>query len=1118
MQCPRCQQVNRQGRRFCSECGASLALTCPSCSFSNEPGEKFCGGCGQPISTAQSSAQFASPQSYTPKHLAEKILTSKAALEGERKHVTVLFADLKGSMELLADRDPEDARKLLDPVLEHMMEAVHRYEGTVNQVMGDGIMALFGAPLAHEDHAVRACYAALRMQEAIENYAKDLSRNAGVRVQIRVGINSGEVVVRSIGSDLRMDYSAVGQTTHLAARMEQMAMPGSIILTPATLALAEDFIQVRSMGPTPVKGLSEAIDVCELMGAKAVRSRFHAHVTRGLSKLVGRTSEMRQLAEALDLVRSNHGQVVAVVGDPGVGKSRLFWEFVHSHGIGGYLIVESAAVSYGKATPYLPVIEMLRDYFQIEPRDDIRKIREKVAGKLSSLDGALESTLPALFGLLDIPVDDEQWSRLDPQLRRQRTLDAVKRLLLRESEIQPLIVVFEDLHWIDTETQAVLNALVEGLPTYRLLLLANYRPEYQHPWGGKTYYRQVRVDALQSASAEEFLYTLLGNNVTLEPLKRLLIERTDGNPFFLEESVRTLVETKVLAGDPSRYWLTRSPESLQIPATAQAILASRIDRLEPRDKELLQAASVIGKGASLTLLEAIADMSADELGQRLVRLQVAEFLYETRLFPDVEHSFKHALTHEVAYGSLLLDRRRRLHARIVDAIERLHEGRLTEHIEHLAHHAARSEVWDKAARYGYDAGRRSLERSAYREATAYLEQALAATAQPPAQRDALERSIDIRIALRTTLLALGEGSRAFEHVREAEAIARGIGDDVQLLRVTLVMFHHLWLAGRTKEARKYGERTVALAESHGGITLRIAANVTVGQSEVWWGEWAKAEGRLHLVMDLLQGDHTRTHLGAAVFPAVMACSNLAAVHAHRGEFREGVRIGEEAVRIATSLRHPFSVVYAMAHLGLVYLYQGDLPKVTRQCELGLTAGAEAAIGFLAQFLAAVRGYVQILSGGSIDVGLPPLQRAIEVQTVMGFRYGLGWLVEMLSESLLLAGRPDEAAEQARRGMSLAVECGERWIEAECHRTLGDIATLRESASSEPAEQHYRDALTLASELGARPLAAHCHLGLGKLYRRTGSRQEAQEHLDVAVAMYREMGMTYWLEKVEAELT
>ncbi len=409
MNCPRCQHDAPPGAKFCPECGASLLRACAKCGSALPASANFCAECGQPVAAgAEPASRFDSPVAYTPKHLAEKILSSRDAVEGERKLVTVLFADLKGSMELLADRDPEDARKLLDAVLDRMMDAVHRYEGTINQIMGDGLMALFGAPLAHEDHAVRACYAALRMQESVKRYADELHRNLGVPIHIRVGLNSGEVVVRSIGNDLHMDYTAVGQTTHLAARMEQMAMPGTILITPETLNLAEGYVVVKPLGARPVKGLETPLEVYEVTAAGAVRSRLHAAAVRGLTCFVGRRAELDQLRQALERARTGHGQVVGVVGEAGVGKSRLHWEFTHSHRTDGCLILESRSVSYGKATPYLPVIDCLKAYFKIEDHDDPRVIREKVTGKLLALDEILKPLLPAFLTLLSLPVEDPQ--------------------------------------------------------------------------------------------------------------------------------------------------------------------------------------------------------------------------------------------------------------------------------------------------------------------------------------------------------------------------------------------------------------------------------------------------------------------------------------------------------------------------------------------------------------------------------------------------------------------------------------------------------------------------------------------------------------------------------------
>jgi class 3 adenylate cyclase len=697
MRCANCRHDNPIEFRFCLRCGSELGHVCPACGAALPPQSLFCGKCGirlppdtapSPLAASPADAQRA-PAAYIPAHLREKILTSRSALEGERKQVTILFADLKGSMELLADRDPEAARRLLDPVLTRMMEAVHHYEGTVNQVMGDGIMALFGAPLAHEDHVVRACYAALRMQEAVQQYAAAVQRTEGIPIQMRVGLHAGVVVVRAIGSDLHMDYSAVGQTVHLAARMEQTAMPGSILITADVLRLAEGYVQVEPLGAMQVKGLTEPVEAFELLGAGPVHTRLQAAVARGLTRFVGRQHELDMLRQALERAQAGYGQVVALVGEPGVGKSRLFYEFTHSHRTQGWLRLESSSVSYGKATAYLPLIEILKAYFQVETGDPERRIREKLAGKLLMLDETLMPLLPVFLALLDVSVDDPRWRDLDPPQRRQQTLEAVKRLLLRESQLQPLLLLFEDLHWIDAGTQAFLDSLLDSLPTAPVLLLVNYRPEYLHSWGSKTYYTQLRLDPLPPASAEELLQALLGEDPSVQSLKRLLIERTEGNPFFLEENVRTLVETGALVGERGAYRLVQDLHTLHMPPMVQAVLAARIDRLPPEEKRLLQTAAVLGKDVPFALLQAIAEVPEDTLRLGLTHLQAAEFLYETSLFPELEYTFKHALTHEVAYAGILHERRRTLHTRIVEAMEQRSAERLAEQVEQLAHHALR---------------------------------------------------------------------------------------------------------------------------------------------------------------------------------------------------------------------------------------------------------------------------------------------------------------------------------------------------------------------------------------------------------------------------------------------
>jgi class 3 adenylate cyclase/tetratricopeptide (TPR) repeat protein len=1072
------------------------------------------GGSGTTPTLIQAQSQASLPD--MPSHLAEKILTAKAALEGERKQVTVLFADLKGSMELLADHDPEEARQLLDPVLERMMAAVHRYEGTVNQVMGDGIMALFGAPIAHEDHAVRACYAALAMQEAICRYSEEVRRTHGITVQMRVGLNSGEVVVRAIGNDLHMDYSAIGETTHLAARMEQLATPGCILLTAETLRLAEGLVQVKSLGPVPVKGLAAPVEVFELVGAGPTRTRLQALAARGLTRFVGRQAELEGLRQAQAQAGAGHGQMVAVIGEPGVGKTRLFYEFTQSHRTHGWLWLESSSVSYGRATAYLPIRDLLKAYFQIGDRDDARRVREMLTGKLLTLDAALGQTLPAFLTLLDIPIEDAQWQTLDPPQRRQRTLDAIKRLLLRESQVQPLLLIFENLHWIDAETQALLDSLVESLPAARILLLVNYRPEYQHGWGHKTYYTQLRLDPLPPESAQELLDTLLGNDAGLLPLKQRLIAQTEGNPFFLEESVRTLVETGVLLGEPGAYRLAQALPTIQVPATVQAVLAARIDRLPPEEKRLLQTAAVIGTEVPFALLPAIGELSEAELRRGLGHLQGAEFLYETSLFPELEYTFKHALTHEVAYGSLLLERRRGLHATIVSAIERLYADRLTEQVERLAQHAFRGEVWDKAVAYCRQAGTRALARSALREAWACFEQALAALTHLPESRATQEQAIDLRFGLRNALMELGEMRQMLDYLREAKILAETIDDQPRLGRVSAYMCRYFREMGDHDGAVASGQHALAAAETLGDFALQVMAHHHLGVAYHTLGDHRRAMELLRSNVEALAGDLIRERFGLSGLPAVLSRAWLVRCLAELGAFPEGVAHGEEAVRIAEAVDHPLSLVHAYLGVGFLSLRQRDLFRAIPALERCLDLCRVYNILIWFRETAAALGCAYAFSG-RVAEALPLLEQVEQRGAAMGTMGGQSLRVGYLSEAYLLAGRLEDATALTGRALDLSRRHKERGHLAWALRLLGEITTHQAPPKSEPAESHYRQALTLANELGMRPLQAHCHLGLGTLHARIGRPEQARAELSAAIGLYRAMEMTFWLPQAEAAL-
>jgi tetratricopeptide (TPR) repeat protein len=899
--------------------------------------------------------------------------------------------------------------------------------------------------------------------------------------------------------------------------MEQLAPPGTIRLTAGTLRLVEGFMRVTALGPVPVKGLAEPVEVFDLVGASGLRQRLQAAAVRGLTPFVGRQTELDVVQRALAQASAGQGQVVALVGEAGVGKSRLVYEVIHSHRTEGWRVLESASVSYGKATPYYPIIELLKRYAHVEERDETRTIRAKVTGQVLTLGDALQPLIPALLALLDAVPEDSPFLTLDPPQRRLRTLDGLKRVLLRESQVQPLLLVFEDLHWIDTETQALLDSLIESLPTAQLLLLVNYRPEYQHGWGSRTFYTQLRLDPLPPASAEELLRTLVGEDASLALLKRLLIERTAGNPFFLEESVRTLIETQALVVERGVYRLAQPLPSIQVPATVQAVLATRIDRLPPEEKRLLQTASVIGTEVPFHLLRAIAGVSEEVLHNGLTHLQAAEFLYETSLFPERAYTFKHALTHEVAYGSLLLERRRGLHARIVEALEALAGDRLDEQVERLAHHALRGEVWEKALVYCRQAAEKAMARSAHREAVVCFEQALVALEHLPDSRAATEQAIDLRLGLRPALNALGEApGRMLEHLHRAETLAQTLGDHLRLGQVYAVMSIHFWVAGDVDRAIAYGQCALTLAATLGNAGLQALAHFSLGRAYYDVGDYAQAVASLEQNVATLQGDLLYERFGTNSNVAVASRAWLSYCHAERGAFMEGLAMAEDGLRVAETVNLPFSLIEACSGVGLVSLRQGDVHRAIPVLERAWGLCQDWHIPLLFPWVAAALGVAYALDG-LIAAGLPLVEQGVEQAVAMGRPWGLAFAVAWLSEVYLLADRWEEAHTRAEQAVDLARQYQQRGNQAWALWLLGESAARQASPAVEAAAGHYRQALTLAEELGMRPLQAHCHRGLGTLYQTIGRLDQARAELSTAIDLYRTMDMRFWRPQTEVAL-
>lgn len=1111
MICQRCQHENGPAAKFCEQCASELARVCANCGTQISPTAKFCSHCGH--STSQSVANYLSARSealkpQTAQPLTANILTSAAELAGERKQVSVLFADITDSLALISGQDPESAQAILNPVLEQMIDAVHRYEGTVNRILGDGIMAIFGAPLAYEDHAVRACSAALMMQDSMAK----LADRANTPLKIRVGINSGEVVICAISSELDMEYTVVGEAVHVAARMEQMAAPGSILTTKKTIRLAEEYVTARSLGPLPVKGLAEPEEVYELIGAGPARTRLQAATIRGLTLFVGREAELDKLRHVQQLADTGSGQLAAIIGEAGIGKSRLVYEFTHTSrlpGLLGWLVLESTSLSHERATSYLPVIELLKGYFGIQDRDELDEIRQKVVQKTIALDERLEATLPALLALLDIPVDDQGWHALDPAQRRRRNIDAVKALLLREARKQPVLLIFDDLHWVDNETQELLDALVSAMGSASLMLLVSYRPGYQHNWGSRENYHQIRLSALPRRDTGYLLEALLGEDPDIAPLKRFLIAR-GGNPFFIEETVRSLVETQYLVGERGHYRLMSPTGTIQVPPTVQAILAARIDRLLPGDKNLLQITSVVGREIPFAVLRAMADLTEGALDGALDRLQAAGFLHETRFFPDVEYAFVHAITHEVTYEGLLRTRRRALHARLVDTIETLYRDRIGEHIERLAQHAVRGELPDKAVRYLRQAGLKALSRSALENARGWFEQALAILEKLPESRENIELAIDIRLDLRNALHPLGHLESCLDHLQKVQDQATRLGDKRRLGQASSFICQYYRLLGELGPAIEAGERAMAVADELDDLSLRMIVSGHIGATYAAAGDHHRASQVLGSAVDCLRGDLAVATMGTPGVLGVFMRGYLACSLAELGEFGRALACAEEAVEIARAANQVYSSAFSYYCIGTVLVFQGKVSESIAALEQGLEICHSWILPLMLPLIGTSLGHAYYLAD-RVDESIVLLEKTEAKSSAMHRWGGFAMILVRLGEAYLRGLRIADAERCARRALTLSRKHGERGYEAYALRLLGELG-LRDPTFLNESEANLLQALQRAQELDLRPLAAQCHLGLGKHYRSIDQQANAGHHLDRAATLFRELGMPHPLEE------
>ncbi len=1151
-------------------CGAVLSRACPRCASPNPPSSKFCGECGASLLTAKAPPDGDNPHPavVTPSPVASDGATGEGAnsarpapaasndkhpprfapdgavavsvtiahaanvVEGERKTVTALFADIKGSTELMEDIDPEEAQALVDPALALMIESVRHFDGYIVQSTGDGIFALFGAPVAHEDHPQRALHAALRMQDELRIYGGRLRAEGRSPIEIRVGVNTGEVVVRSIQTGARdTEYTPIGHTTNLAARLQTIASTGSIVISKDTERIVAGYFTLKPLGPVKIRGLSDAIEVFEVIGVGPLRTRLQASAMRGLSKFVGRARETEKLVAAFDAVKRGHGQVVAAIADAGVGKSRLFHEFkaiVRADA----MTLEAYSISHGKASAYLPVIDLLNDYFGIVADDDRRRRREKIGGKILMLDRALEDTLPFLIALLGVEAgaatsDDSPLAGLDAYSRRRGTLEAIERILMRESLNQPLILIFEDLHWVDTATQGLLDLLAESVTAARILLLVNYRPEYQHRWAHRPNYTELRLEPLGPAGANLMLDALLdgsgagaslpaavngssgsaassrANRDTRATLKRFIIDKTDGNPFFIEELVRSLFERGALKRDGALE-IAMPLDEIRIPPTVNGILAARIDRLTPDEKELLQTLAVIGKEFAPGLVKRVAPPELiPRLEARLAELQAADFIYEEPQVGESKYCFKHALTQEVAYGSLLSERRKLLHERTAAAIEELYANCMDDYVAVVANHYGRSGNVAKAVEYLTRAGLQSARRAAYGEAAERIAEGIALLPILPASPDRDRQEFAMQSALGQCLIpsrgvAADEVRVALERARDL-ALEHGSEDDVFWI-VYGIQFHYI-VRLELKTARAIGERQLAIAERSHDPAIRMGAYVALAQTLLLTGDFDSVRDLCDRAMalpsdlsDLPSGESRVSRprvtlpLGDIGHAHAMIFSISASVLATTGYPDQSLRRSDEAVASARAIG-PHSLIVAINSAAESRFRLRDWDGVLERVAEIESLAAQRELPLWIAYAVTLRGQVYIHTN-RIEEGIDLIKKgAGEFETTRATGYQ--WRIHY-ADALGLLGRADEALALLNEIENGLAEVGWAMAAAELHRLRGEFLLTRDApGDAAAAEASFHDAIDVARRQHARLFELRAANALARMLDAAGRRDEAR---------------------------
>jgi class 3 adenylate cyclase/tetratricopeptide (TPR) repeat protein len=1128
--CHQCGHQLPAGSTFCNGCGAMLDSTCASCGATPPRGSRFCNACGATLpaepaklpETARAALSKVAPppqrdpRAYTPKHLADKILRSKSALEGERKQVTVLFADVKGSMELAEQVDPEEWYRIMDRFFQILAEGVHRFEGTVNQYAGDGIMALFGAPIANEDHAQRACYAALHLREELRRYAEELKRTKGHGFAVRMGINSGEVVVGTIGDDLRMDYTAQGHTVGLAARMEQLAGADRTYLTEHTAALVSGYFRLRDLGPFTVKGVRDPLRVYELEGTGSLRTKLDVSRARGFSRFVGREEETATLEAALARAAAGDGQVVGVVAEAGVGKSRLCYEFVQRCRARGIPVHEAHGAAHGKMVPYLLALEFLRGYFGIGEQDTAQAMREKIAGRLLLLDPALADALPLLLDFLGVPDPERPLPSLDPEVRQHRLFEAMRRLTHARSRREPGVTLIEDLHWIDGASEAFVAHLVEAVAGTRTLVVVTFRPEYDAAWMRRSYYQRLALPPLGPEAIAELLADRLGTDPSLAELGERIRTRTGGNPFFIEEIVQALVEAGSLAGTTGAYRLIRPVDELTIPRTVQAVLAGRIDRLPAREKEVLGIAAVIGREVPGPVLHRVAGLPETELAAAVAELVSREFLYETSLYPEAEYAFKHPLTQEMAYRSQLAERRKAVHAAVARAIEGFYADRLDQHAALLAQH------WEGAgeALLAADWHRRAAEWVGARdrgEVSRHWQRVRTLLDAVPESSETLAMGVLARIRLVRNGLLLGQADdEAAALFGEGLALASRLDSPAPRIFLLGAYGTSRLMSGAVDEALAHLTESCRLADQSGNTFLQFTTRVALAPALQFAGQLREAVGQSDEAERLCGGD---PELGAypGFSPFGIVLTYRARTLAFLGRLGEAVATARRAIEIAHRRQDLESLVTGHQAGELACELAGDVEGALGHGRQAVEAAATASWAMRMIALATL-GRAHLLVGA----WLPAVEAMTGARAIMRERRLFlvleGFDFPVLAEASLGAGDPGVARETADLALARTRQHHTRVYEITALLAWARVRLATDGAHGAAGiEAALRDAMALVEATEARAYAPFIHVERAALAHLLGDEITRQRELREAHRLFTEMGATVRAEQVAKDL-